>query len=173
MWVSLEAVAERRRWDEDAKLDNLLPRLQGKAGEFIFSQLPSRTLSNYEELVRELNSRFRVVETQKTFAAKFSKRNQRNDETVEEYAADLKRLYAKAFRACDEKTRQEDLVRRFLDGLKDHEARFEIEIHKEPDDIDDAVYHAVNILQTRRRSLVDNYADRKFPSQSDSGSEEP
>ena len=28
VWVSrFEAVAERRRWDEDAKLDNLLPRL--------------------------------------------------------------------------------------------------------------------------------------------------
>ena len=91
VWVSrFEAVAERRKWDEDAKLDNLLPRLQGKAGEFVFSQLPPRTLSNYEELVRELNSRFRVVETQKTFAAKFSQRSQRNDETVEEYAADLR-----------------------------------------------------------------------------------
>ena len=68
-----------------------------------------------------------------------AKLNQRNDETVEEYAADLKRLYAKAYRARDEKTRQEDLVRRFLDGLKDHKARFEIEFHKEPDDIDDAI----------------------------------
>ena len=48
VWVSpFEAVAERRKWDEDAKLDNLLLRLQGKAGEFVFSQLPSRTLSNY------------------------------------------------------------------------------------------------------------------------------
>ena len=181
VWVSrFEAVAERRKWDEDAKLDNLLPRLQGKAGEFVFSQLPSRTLSNYEELVRELNSRFRVVETQKTFAAKFSQRNQRNDETVEEYAADLKRLYAKAYRSRDEKTRQEDLVRRFLDGLKDHEARFEIEFHKEPDDIDNAVYHAVNFLQTRRRSSGDNFADRKFKryarrtsQESDSESEVP
>ena len=52
-------------------------------------------------------------------------------------------------------------MRRFLDGLKDHEARFEIEFHKEPEDIDTAVYHAVNFLQTRRRSSGDNYSDRK------------
>ena len=162
IWVSrFEAVAKRRSWDENEKLDNLLPRLQGKAGEFVFSQLPPRTLSNYEELVQELNSRFRVVETQRTFAAKFSQRCQRNDETVEEYAADLKRLYAKAYKTRSEKTKQENLVRRFLDGLKDHEARFEIEFHKEPDDIDTAVYHAVNFLQTRRRSSGENYADRK------------
>ena len=38
VWFSrFEAVAERRRWDEGAKLDNLLPRLQGKAGDFVFS----------------------------------------------------------------------------------------------------------------------------------------
>ena len=163
MWVRpFDAVAERRKWYEDAKLDNLLPRLQGEAREFEFSQLPSRTLSNYEELVRELNSRFRVVEAQKTFAAKFSQRSQRNDEAVEEYAADLKRLYAKAYKSRDEKVRQEDLVRRFLDGLKDDEARFKIEFHKETDDIDNAVYHAVNFLQTRRRSSGDNFADKKF-----------
>ena len=163
VWFSrFEAVAERRRWDEDAKLDNLLPRLQGKAGDFVFSQLPQKALSNCEEFVREINSRFRVVETQKTFAAKFSQRNQRNNETVEEYEADLKRLYAKAYKSRDERTRQEDLVRRFLDGLKDHEARFEIEYHKEPDVIEDAVYHAVNFLQTKRRSTFESYTDRKF-----------
>ena len=64
--------------------------------------------------MKELNSRFRVVETQKTFAAKFSQRVQRADETTEEYAADLKRLYAKAYQFRDLKTRQEDLVRKFL-----------------------------------------------------------
>lgn len=98
VWINrFEAVAERRCWDDGAKLDNLLPRLQGRAGDFVFNQLPHETLSSYPELVKELNSRFRVVETQKTFAAKFSQRTQKHDETVEEYAADLKRLYFKAY----------------------------------------------------------------------------
>lgn len=163
VWINrFEAVAERRCWDDGTKLDNLLPRLQGRAGDFVFNQLPHETLSSYPELVKELNSRFRVVETQKTFAAKFSQRTQKHDETVEEYAADLKRLYFKAYKSRDSKTRQEDLVRRFLDGLKDSEARFEIEYNKEPNDIDEAVYHAVNFMQTRRRSSVDTYAERKF-----------
>ena len=35
------------------------------------------------------------METEKSFAAKFSQRSQRTDETVEEFAADLIRLYAK------------------------------------------------------------------------------
>ena len=36
--------------------------------------------------------------------------------------------------------------------MRDNEARFEIKYRKEPDDIDEAVYHAVNFIQTRRRS---------------------
>ena len=46
--------------------------------------------------------------------------------------------------------------------MKDHEARFEIEFHKEPDDIDQAVYHAVNFIQTKRRNSSDYYNDRKL-----------
>ena len=163
VWVSrFEAIAEKRQWDDDIKLDNLLPKLQGRAGDFVFTQLPKQTLECYSELVKELNSRFRVVETKRTFAAKFSQRVQRPNETVEEYAADLKRLYSKAHQSRDAKTRQEDLVRRFLDGLRDNDARFEIEYNKEPEDIDEAVYHAVNFLQTRRRSNPDAFADKKF-----------
>ena len=99
MWINrFEAIAERRHWNEETKLDNLLPQLQGKAGDFVFTQVTKQALSNYSELVKELNSRFRVVETEKTFAAKFSQRRQRADEKVEEYAANLKRLYARAYK---------------------------------------------------------------------------
>ncbi|MCG8044791.1 MAG: hypothetical protein N0E48_03760, partial [Candidatus Thiodiazotropha endolucinida] len=163
VWISrFEAVAKRRNWTDNTKLDNLLPRLQGRAGDFVFNQLPEETISCYSELVKELNSRFRIIETEKTFAAKFSQRVQKHDETVEEFAAELKRLYSKAYKYRDNKTRQEDLVRRLLDGLKDGEARFEVEYNKEPEDIDQAVYHAVNFIQTRRRSRPDAYTERKF-----------
>lgn len=163
VWVSrFEAIAERRSWSDEMKLDNLLPKLQGKAGEFVFTQLPRHTLSDYGALIKELNSRFRVVETKKTFAAKFSQRTQKPGETAEEYAAELKRLYAKAYTFRDENTRQEDLVRRFLDGLRDSDARFEVEYNKEPDNIDEAVYHAVNYLQTKRKGSTEGSAEKQY-----------
>ena len=108
-----------------------------------------------------MNSRFRVVETEKTYAAKFSERRQRADEKVEEFAANLKHFYAKAYKNRDSTTKQEDLVRRFLDGMHDSEARFEIEYHKEPIDIDQAVHHAVNFIQTIRRSSYEVSGDRR------------
>ena len=112
----------------------------------MFTQLPRSTLSCYSEPIKELNSRFRVVETKRTFALQFSQRTQRQGETAEEFAAELKRLYAKAYSFRGETTRQEDLVRRFLDGLRDSEARFEVEYNKKPVNIDDAVYHVVNFV---------------------------
>ena len=110
-------------------------------------------MNDYSCLVSELNSRYRVMETSRTFAVKFSNRSQRSGETAEEYAAESKRLYDKARGYRDQRTHQrthqEDLVRRFLDGLQDETARFQVEFNKEPKDIDEAVYHVVNFLQTR------------------------
>lgn len=162
VWVNrFELIAARRGWNEDMKLDQLLPRLQGEAGDFVFEQLPKSAWSDYQELTKELNSRYRKVETSKTFAAKFSRRVQKVGETAEQFAAELKRLYDRAHKSRSETTRQEDLVRRFLDGLRDDEARFEVEFHKEPEDIDDAVYQVVNFVQTRRHYFSDNQPDKK------------
>ena len=64
----------------------------------MYSQLPKDVLGSYGELVKELNSWFRVVKPEKSFAAKFSTRVQKAGETAKEFAADLKRLYAKAYK---------------------------------------------------------------------------
>ncbi|KAH3711574.1 hypothetical protein DPMN_071245 [Dreissena polymorpha] len=121
----------------------------GQASEFVFAQLPTELLSDYHELTSELTRRYRVVETSRSFAAKFSRRNQKQGEKAEDYAAELKRLYDKAHKKRDRSTRDEDLVRRFLDGLVDQEVKFEVEYHKEPRNIDEAVFHVVNFIQTR------------------------
>ena len=95
---------------------------------------------DFRKLCHELKHRFRRVETARTFGAKFSTRNQGSDESVEDYAADLKRLYDKAHANRDKETRREDLLRRFLDGLNDERVRFQVEYVKEPDNIDQAVF---------------------------------
>ncbi|KAH3699440.1 hypothetical protein DPMN_074395 [Dreissena polymorpha] len=49
----------------------------------------------------------------------------------------------------ERRAREEDLVRRFLDGLLDEDTRFEVEYHKEPATIYEAVYNVVTLVQTR------------------------
>jgi hypothetical protein len=79
---------------------------------------------------------------------------------VEEYAAELKKLYDKAHANRDEQTRDEDLLRRFLDGVQDDKARFHVEFVI---DIDEAVYEIVNFIETTRKSKPsENRNARKF-----------
>ena len=152
-WITqFEVIAGRFQWTDEDMLDQLLPRLEGAAAEFVFSQLRKDTINSYPDLVREINIRFTPIETSRSFAAKLSRRRQRPGETVEEFAAEVKRLYDKAHKYRDQRTRQEDLLTKFLDGLIDEDMRFELEFSKEPNTIDEAVFFAVNWIQLRGRT---------------------
>lgn len=76
---------------------------------------------------------------------------------VEDYTADLKKLYDKAHVRRDSETRREDLLRRFLDGLVNDKARFHVEFIKEPKDIDEAIYQIVCFQQTKQKNKSSDY----------------
>ena len=152
VWFNrFEEIAKRRCWTEDEKLDELLPRLQGVAGEFVFSQLSSKSRQKYHKLVTELGSRFKVVEVAKTYQVQFSKRVQKSGESIENFAAELKRLYTKAYPKGPACIRQEDLLRKFLDGLCDNHVRQQVEFVKQPVSIDDAVVEVINFIEGSRK----------------------
>lgn len=162
VWINrFEDVAGRRKWRDAQKLDALLPRLQGNAGEFVFGQLPPRVRNDYLALTRELKNRFRKVETAKAFGSRFRRRAQKQNESLEEYAGELKRLYDKAYPLRDAETRREDLLRTFLDGLIDDEAGSQVEYVKEPVDIDEAVYEVVNYIEAHRKLSKDETESKK------------
>ena len=50
--------------------------------------------------------------------------------------------------------RDEDLLRKFLDGLFDEKARFQVEYVKEPRDIDEAVYQVVDFQEICHHPLM-------------------
>jgi hypothetical protein len=97
-----------------------------------------------------LNNRFGVIETTRTYKLQFSRRKQLTGESVEKFAAELKRLYYKAYRNRDARTRQEDLLQRFLLGLNDYKARVHLELHRDPATIDDAVYEILTYMETMK-----------------------
>lgn len=162
VWYNrFEAVARIEHWTQEEKLSEILPRLQGVAGEFTYGQLPTSVLSNYKRLLKELQSRFGEVETAKLYIMQFTRRNQQPGESAEEYAAELKRLYDKAYKNRGVSIRQEDLLRRFLLGLRDQKTRIYVELNKEPETIEDAVYHVVHYLETTRYPHNPEDSDRK------------
>lgn len=152
-------VAARRGWSTERMLDELIPLIQGQAGDFVYGQLSDRIRRSYDLLIQELTYRYRTVEPRRTMGAKFSHRVQKPAETIQEFGADLKRLYDKAHPDRDRQTRSEDLLRRFLDGLRDDNASFHVEYVKEPADIDEAVNEVMNFVETRRRP--DSNAEHK------------
>ena len=51
-------VARMNRWTTMDRLNELLPRLQGIAGDFVYGQLPQSSRTNYRRLIHELGYRF-------------------------------------------------------------------------------------------------------------------
>ena len=78
VWRSqFETISRLAGWDTHRKLLELLPKLQGPAGEFVFGQLPTASRTNYKVMIQELEYRFRKVETTRAYAIRFGKRPSR------------------------------------------------------------------------------------------------
>ena len=155
-WINrFEYISHLNHWSDQRKLAELLPRLQGAAGEFVYGQLSRVKRSQNGPLEQELEYRFRKVKTARTYDSQFSNRNQKQNECVEDFAAELKALYDKAYPNRDRDTRREDLLRRFQDGLIDERVQMQVEYVKEPIYIDQAVYEVVNYIETRKRGRKD------------------
>ena len=131
VWFSrFTTVADFNKWNETTRLSELVQRLQGTAAIFVFDEIPSDSISNFHSLVRELSLRFQSVETNKTFRVQFNKRVQRVGESVEEYSAELKRLYDKAYPGKNPEMQRQLLLQQFLNGLRDKQAKFAVEYFK-------------------------------------------
>ncbi|CAC5395660.1 unnamed protein product [Mytilus coruscus] len=157
VWINrFEAVANLQNWDNKTKLSELLTRLQGEAGDFVFDQLNSKTLKNYSKLATELTNRFGVFENKRTYKVQFNRRTQKPNEDTADYAAELKRIYDKAYSNRHAKIRQEDLLQRFLMGLSDNEARIHIELTKDPKTIEEAVQEVITYRETTSETKEGN-----------------
>ena len=157
VWINrFEAVANLQNWDNRTKLGELLTRLQGEAGDFVFDQLNSKTLKNYSKLATELKNRFGVFENKRAYQVQFNRRTQKPNEDTADFAAELKRLYDKAYSNRHAKIRQEDLLQRFLMGLSDTEARIYLELHKDPKTIEEAVQEVITYKETTSETHESN-----------------
>lgn len=110
--------------------------------------------------MEELNNRFSTIETARSYKLQFNTKDQKPGETAIKYGAELKRLYDKTYPNRNSGTRCEELLRRFLDGLNDENARFQIEFVKDPADIDEAIRYVINITEARKASYTDDQDKR-------------
>lgn len=101
---------------------NLTTRLKGQAYTFYLSCTPFQVVS-YDLLVAELTKRFTPVRLQLVQSTLFYERKQRNDESVDNYAQDLHKLFRLAYPKARQGSQEtEDMGRsvlayQFLAGL--------------------------------------------------------
>ena len=166
VWFSrFTTVANLNNWDDPTRLSKLVQKLQGTAANFVFDELPQEIVGNFQRLVHELSLRFQTVETNKTVHVQFGKRTQRIGESVEDYCAELKRIYDKAYPGRNPEMRQQLLLQQFLNGLRDKQAKFAVEYFKEPCTIEDAVHHVVTYMEAQQGAMCsDGSTDRRSKS---------
>ena len=91
-----ELTADLLRWDERAKLVNLITRLRGQAYSF-YRSCSAAQRGSYTLLMAELGKRFTPVTIQAIQTSLFHDRKQGAGEMVDVYAQDLRRLFGKAY----------------------------------------------------------------------------
>jgi hypothetical protein len=127
VWINrFEAVARLQNWNNKGKLQELLPRLQGAAGDFAFDQMSESTLNSYSKLVNDLKNRFGVIENKQTYRVQFNRRYQKTGETVEIYATELK-----VFMKRHTQIEMPELDIDFLMGIGNDKAKIHIELNKD------------------------------------------
>ena len=161
VWFSrFTTVADLNNWDDPTRLSELVQRLQGTAADFVFDEIPKDIISSFQSLVHELGLRFQSVQTTKTFRVQFGKRTQRIGESVEDYSAELKRIYDKAYPGRNPEMRRQLLLQQFLNGLRDKQAKFAVEYFKEPGSIEDAVHNVVTYMEAQQGPKFDDFRNR-------------
>ena len=122
-WLEqFESVAVLGGWNDHYKLVHLTTKLRGAAYSFYRSCSPTQR-SSYALLVEELKKRFTPVKLAAVQSQLFHDRQQGPKESVDEFAQDLRKLFAKAYAGVSrggpeaEKMGQSVLANQFIGGL--------------------------------------------------------
>ena len=93
--------------------------------------------------------------------------SQKPGESKQELAAEIKRLYDKAYPNWDREVLHEDLLNLFFGALADDDARQTAEFHKDPMDINEAVDHVVYYHEPGRWPKANDEKQRHYSRQTE------
>ena len=134
-----ESVASVYQWSVSQKRDYLFAQLSGDAADYV-CQLPADRTTSYNDLITEPEWRFKAYDSLESNQRRFFSRSLSTEETVKEYAADLRDLCFKAFpEGIDADPREKLLLRQFLDGLNNTEVAFQVDFTHKPTSLNQAV----------------------------------
>ncbi|KAJ8975434.1 hypothetical protein NQ317_000170 [Molorchus minor] len=117
-----DAAANVNNWSESEKATALIVSLRGDALE-ILQTLNEDQHKSYEELVLQLEMRFGDKHLQQVYQAQLKGRNQRINENLQQYEADIARLVYLAYPTAPRDFIEQLAVQVFIDGIRDCETQ--------------------------------------------------
>ena len=110
------AVSEWNGWSSKQKAKQLVMSFEGEAIKLL-GELSDEALRNYELLVQELNRRYDPTERAQAWKIQFRGRMRKQNESVINYAQELKRLALKAFLNMSTEVKEQWVLDQFKLGL--------------------------------------------------------
>ena len=136
-WVQFERLARRFQWSEEAALDCLIYCLRDDALEHYAGE-NMEVRSDYGLLVSSPKRRFGDRTPHETYRASLQTLKKLQKETLEEYAARVRRLVNKAYPGIVGKPLLEDIaVEHLVNGLSDHNPIYDV-MTKKPSTVEAA-----------------------------------
>ncbi|XP_033727443.1 uncharacterized protein LOC117316785 [Pecten maximus] len=123
-WLSFkqkfESFRSVLRWSDTESRDYLIWSLDGKALDFITTSMG--TAGSYRSIMKRLEGRFGAKELKETSKAKFQQAQQKQDESLEDWADRVMTLATPAFRDLPDKYAHREAISKFCQGCVDKEA---------------------------------------------------
>ncbi|KAJ8949844.1 hypothetical protein NQ318_000544 [Aromia moschata] len=125
-WVNylrqFEAATRANGWSLAEKATALTLALRGDATD-ILQTLSLEEQEDYHQLVRHLEMRYGQSHLEHVYHSQLKNRYQKNNESLQEFEADIARLVRLAYSSTPENVMERLAVQAFLDGLRDTETR--------------------------------------------------
>ncbi|KAJ8953486.1 hypothetical protein NQ318_023607 [Aromia moschata] len=125
-WVNylrqFEAAARANGWSLAEKATALTLALRGDA-TYILQTLSLEEQDDYHQLVKHLEMRYGQSHLEHVYHSQLKNRCQKNNESLQEFEADIARLVRLAYSSTPENVMERLAVQAFLDGLRDTETR--------------------------------------------------
>lgn len=156
--VLFDTIASANNWADSKKAYMLSTSLRGDALQ-ILQMIPKEHRQDFGGLMERLETRYGQEHLLQVFRSQFKSRYQKQNETLQEFSADVLRLIRLAYPSLADDVYENLAADKFVDGLRDNETQQHVRIAR-PKTMNEALSAALEI-EAVKQAGKGNARDRK------------
>ncbi|KAJ8944085.1 hypothetical protein NQ318_019423 [Aromia moschata] len=156
-----EAAAKANGWTPQEMATSLVISLRGQALE-ILQSIPEEQQNDYNRIVGALEIRYGHKYLRQVYQSQIKSRQQRSNESLQEYEADIERLVHLAYPQAPKEFLEQIGIQTFIDGLVDTEMQQALRLGRHTT-ISDALVAALEFKAAKEASRSYKSRDWSFP----------